>query len=135
MGDVVSFFSVPRKGRHVFFLSFCPSSHTPLLFVASNVANEVGVVAPESGEWQVIDLQEGCGLSTPTDEDDEFTFPMGTATAQLPYTSSTAEALLLASTNGSLSVFDITNQNNLEAFCIHQSSIAIVGRESYSVQD
>ena len=118
LGEVVSFFSVPNHGRHVFFTSFAPANgDTPLLCVASNVANDVGVVALESGEWQVIELQEGFGAACPTDEDDEFTFPMGIATVRLPENSSTTEALLLASTDGSLSTFRMLNQNTPNAFC------------------
>ena len=117
--DVVPFFSVPRLGRHVFFSAFC----SPLLFVASNVASEVGVVVLDHGVWQKIDLQEGFGASCPTDEDDEFTFPMGISTVLLPENSSTIQALLLVSTDGSLSTFSILNQNDEHAFSTAQTSI------------
>jgi hypothetical protein len=115
LGDVIPFFSVPKFGRHVFFTSFLRSTPHHLLTVAVNVGTDVGVVAkhPSVGEWSVIEFQEGCGASLPTDDDDEFTYPLGISVLQLP---SSSFRVLLASTNGSLSTFEFTHANDPNYF-------------------
>ena len=125
LGDVVSFFSVPKHGRHVFFTSFVPSNNdTPLLLVASNVSNDIGVVASIDDKWQVLDLQEGCNATTPTDDDDEYTFPTGIATILLPEGTLSSQALLVTSTDGSLCAFQVLSQNDADAFRLSQTSTA-----------
>ena len=49
LGDVVSFFSVPKAGRHVFVTAFLSSNvdGTPLILVATNVASDIGVITKE----------------------------------------------------------------------------------------
>ena len=116
--EVVPYFSVPRRGRHVFYTSYVRSApDVQLLVVGCNVSSDSAVVARIRdqqhhhpwGEWSIIDPQEGNAMTCPvSDEDDEFTFPCGFAAVRTcgwggeGGTAATARtALLLAATDGS----------------------------------
>jgi Ca2+-binding EF-hand superfamily protein len=111
-GDVVPFFTVPKCGRHVYFTAFLRSKQS-LIAVASNVGESVGAIARDGTTWTLVEFQEGSGATTPTNEDDEFTYPAGLAVVQLP---STSFRLLLAATDGSLSTFAFENENDPNCF-------------------
>ncbi|KAG7353438.1 zinc finger domain containing protein [Nitzschia inconspicua] len=110
-GDVVPFFTVPKYGRHVFYTCFVKSTSKQLLAVAVNVGTDIGVVAKDSdgGDWSVVEFQEGSSASLPTNEDDEFTYPLGISALQTP---SSSFRLLLASTDGSLSTLKFNHAND-----------------------
>lgn len=110
--DAVPFFAVPKYGRHVYFTSFLRSSQD-LIAVASNVGESIGAIAREGAAWTLIEFQEGSGATTPTNEDDEFTYPVGISIVQLP---SSSFRLLVAATDGSLSVFAFENTYDPNCF-------------------
>lgn len=112
LGDVVPFFSIPKHGRHVYFTASAPKQ---VVFVASNVASDVGVVA-NIPPWQICEIPEGDGIMTPTNEDDEFAYPTGLAILQVSKVGGTRPTLLLASTDGCLSAFSLLREDSLEYF-------------------
>ena len=109
LGDVVPFFSVPRGGRHAFHTAALPSRSSEMLLVGCNVANDVAVLyRRDGGDWDVLELIEGCQMSCPADEDDEFSYLMGLAVVMLPLGRDPALGHpfpLLASSDGSLTGF------------------------------
>ena len=114
--DVVPFFSVPKHGRHAFFTAFVDAvPNHQLILVAANVGSDVAVLTrgdDDGGDaaWHLAELDDGAGATTPTDDDDEFTFPTGLTTVQLP--SSAAFRLLVEATDGSTSSFGVVNTND-----------------------
>jgi hypothetical protein len=63
LGDVVPFFSVPRK-RTCFSLSFVETNADVSLLLVANVASEIGIVAKEGdGDWEIIEIPEGATSS------------------------------------------------------------------------
>ncbi|GFH51820.1 hypothetical protein CTEN210_08296 [Chaetoceros tenuissimus] len=115
LGDVVAFFAVPMFGRHVFYTTFLSKQN--ILLVGCNVTGEAGIVAETDGEWQVCELQEGDNATTPLTEDDEFTLPTGLSC--VPDGSSHLN-LVMSSTDGSLSVFDIEHIED-DKFAVSES--------------
>lgn len=117
LGDVVPFFTVPKRGRHAFATALVPpSTHNsnnnhnrpPLVFVAANVGTDVALVGPDvasdeaysssssnlDSHWRVLEIPEGQGVLTPTDKaTDEFYYPTGLAVVpvQATTTASTSE--------------------------------------------
>ncbi|KAL3936415.1 MAG: hypothetical protein SGBAC_008257, partial [Bacillariaceae sp.] len=112
LGDVVPFFSVPRGGRHAFFTSFVHSTKHPLCVVAANVGSDVAVLAEEDCSWAVVEFEEGNEPTTPTDDEDEFTFPIGIGVVPL---AAGFFQLLLPTTDGSLSTFTFQKEDEPEA--------------------
>ena len=119
-GDVVPFFTVPKFGRHVFFTSFLPHTGGKLIAVGTNVGTDIGAVSSKKDSdgindvcWQPVEFQEGATATTPTNEDDEFAFPLGISILQL---SSSSFRLLLAATDGSLSIFEYQHINDPKYF-------------------
>ncbi|CAJ1954588.1 unnamed protein product [Cylindrotheca closterium] len=112
LGDVVPFFSVPRSGRHAFFSFFVHPIKHPLCVVAANVGTDVAVLAEEDGSWAVIEFEEGNEPTTPTDDEDEFSFPIGVGVVPL---ASGFFQLLLPTTDGSLSTFTFRKEDEPEA--------------------
>jgi len=120
-GDVVPFFTVPKFGRHVFFTSFLPSAaRSELIAVGTNVGSDIGTIFAQNESndnndtyWQPVEFQEGAAATTPTNEDDEYAFPLGISILQL---SSSSFRLLLAATDGSLSTFKFQHKNDSEYF-------------------
>eukprot|EP00977_Amphora_coffeiformis_P022697 scaffold11309_cov145-Amphora_coffeaeformis.AAC.1 len=108
LGEVLGFFNIPKGGRHVFVTSLLPTSGSPILLMATNVASEIGIVAHEDNEWKLLDLTENSKAECPT-VDDEFTFPVGLACAAGP-------VVLLLNTDGSLSTFTPFCQGNDDFF-------------------
>ena len=121
-GDAVPFFAVPKFGRHVFFTASNPPStsageRATFLFVTSNVASDAVVIGQESGgSWQMIDIAEGSNITTPTDDDDMFTYPTGLAVVATSGAQADAPVLLLSNTAGSLSVFTFVNEDDDQFF-------------------
>jgi len=112
LGDVVPFFSVPRGGRHAFFTSFLHSVKHPLCVVTANVGTDVAVLAKEDDSWAVVEFEEGNEPTTPTDDEDEFSFPIGVGVVPL---ASGVFQLLLPTTDGSLSTFTFQKEDEPEA--------------------
>jgi len=120
-GDVVPFFTVPKFGRHVFFTSFLPSAaRSELIAVGTNVGSDIGTIIAQNQSnddndtcWKPVEFQEGAAATTPTNEDDEYAFPLGISILQL---SSSSLRLLLAATDGSLSTFKFQHKNDSEYF-------------------
>jgi Ca2+-binding EF-hand superfamily protein len=119
-GDVVPFFTVPKFGRHVFFTSFLPHTGGKLIAVGTNVGTDIGAISSKNDSdgindicWQPVEFQEGATATTPTNEDDEFAFPLGISILQL---SSSSFRLLLAATDGSLSIFEYQHINDPKYF-------------------
>ena len=120
-GDVVPFFSVPKFGRHVFFTSFLPSTtRSELIAVGTNVGTDIGAICSiDESEgsiktcWHPLEFQEGAAATTPTDEDDEYSFPLGISILQLP---SSSFRLIMAATDGSLSTFEYQHKNDPNYF-------------------
>ena len=120
-GDVVPFFSVPKFGRHVFFTSFLPSTtRSELIAVGTNVGTDIGAICSiDESEgsiktcWHPLEFQEGAAATTPTDEDDEYSFPLGFSILQLP---SSSFRLIMAATDGSLSTFEYQHKNDPNYF-------------------
>ena len=131
LGDVVPFFSVPKHGRHVYFTSFCPTKHVGVSFlvVASNVGSDIAVLAKTNDrEWAICEIPDGSNPTTPTDDDDEFTFPMGIATVTAA--GSGRQCLLLAATDGSLTNFQFTHEHDSDYFMLPSSSTASILSDS-----
>ena len=121
LGDVVPFFTVPKHGRHVFFTSFLKSKKQ-LCAVVANVGSDVVILSHVGSKWEMVELQEGSEVTTPTDEDDEYTFPVGVEITQI---ASGAFRLLLACTDGSLSCFSIENKEDPNYFFAPASTITL----------
>ena len=115
-GDVVPFFSLPKHGRHVFFTSILTETNPPLIVVAANVASDIGIIALDGNgtTWNVAELQEGNAAMTPTDDEDEFTYPVGIAV--LGTNSGSPYQLVLGATDGSLSIFNFMHEMQPDLF-------------------
>jgi hypothetical protein len=111
LGDVAPYFSVPRHGRHVFFTSALPTkpeNDTQIVLVGSNVSSDVAVLCRQNDQdWEVIDIPEGDNVTTPTDDDDEYMFPVGLAVAMVEKNGGQEPVLLVPITDGTLTSFDI----------------------------
>jgi hypothetical protein len=108
LGDVVPFFSVPKGGQHMFHTAVLSLRSSPMLFVGCNVSNDVAVVCRKDDNWEVFDLMEGCQMSCPADDEDEFLYLMGLVVVLLPFEHQRAmshPSPLLASSDGSLTGF------------------------------
>eukprot|EP00980_Cylindrotheca_fusiformis_P018604 scaffold6162_cov154-Cylindrotheca_fusiformis.AAC.14 len=114
LGDVVAFFSVPKSGRHAYFTSFVRSSKQTMCAVAANVGTDVGVLAKDDqdGTWAIVELEDGAEPTTPTNDEDEFTYPVGIAVV----TTFGSIQLLLPATDGSLSVFSFQHESEPNYF-------------------
>lgn len=108
LGDVVSFFSALKFGRHVYYTQYVKPqgvSESGLLLVGCNLTGEVGVVAKdEEGEWQICELQEGSNATAPITDEDEFTVPSGIVAS---VDENGRIQLLMSATNSSLNVLDL----------------------------
>jgi len=145
MSDVAPFFSVPKGGKHALFSTYASlalaisddfestadytSSCRGLLFVGCNLSSDVSVIAhfhmknESSPLWELLDMQEGSNATTPIDESDSFTFPVGLVLCTSPIILRSSvltekqngtQVLLLASNNGALSQFTINLQTDQE---------------------
>jgi Ca2+-binding EF-hand superfamily protein/uncharacterized membrane protein YgcG len=119
-GDVVPFWSVPRHGRHVFFTSILSSgtsgSFPVLIVVASNVASDIGVLAKTDNGWSPVEFQEGNAATTPTNEEDDFYFPVGISVVVTP---TGPIRLVLGTTDGSLSTFQFIHDRDPAMFTLN----------------
>ncbi|GAX23610.1 hypothetical protein FisN_12Hh182 [Fistulifera solaris] len=118
MGDVVPFFAPAKDGRHVFFTTtVANNSQCNIMLVASNVGSDVHVLSGEDpSSWVEVELPEGDNASTPTDEDYEFTYPTGLAVANVIQEEGCRPLVLLLSTDGSLSCFQLVHGANESFF-------------------
>jgi hypothetical protein len=113
LGDVFSS-SAAKCVRHVFYTAlFLPIYYdTSLLFVASNMESDVGVVTKEgNGKWLVSALKEASKATTPSNDDHEHAYPVSLAIMRI---NGTHQVLLLASTDGTFSFFRRSNINDNE---------------------
>ena len=102
LGDVVPFFSVPHSGRHVFYTQCIDS----ILVVGTNVASEIALLyMPDAS---LLELTEGAGATTPTTENDDFTFCVGLATV--------GNLLYISATDGSLTCLELRHLANSDYF-------------------
>jgi Ca2+-binding EF-hand superfamily protein len=121
---VAPFFSVVMGGRHVFLTTYIPvlassdntngSTCIGMLMVGSNLSNDVSVISQSASiknTFTLLDLADGEGISTPTDDDDEFTFPIGLATASATTNGLGKSVALLSNTSGGLEVLQMTHYN------------------------
>ena len=83
------------------------------MVVAVNVGSDVAVLAQDGSEWNVVEFQEGAAATTPTDDEDEFTYPLGISVVK---NASGTHQLLLAATDGSLSTFSFENESDPNCF-------------------
>jgi Zn-finger in Ran binding protein and others len=105
LGDVIPFFDVLPGQQHTFYVSTLAKGTLgnelpmPLVFVAANVGNDVALIGKDasSSAWSILEMEDS-GLSTPVNEDDDFSFPTG---IQLMSTGQ----LFLAATDASLSLY------------------------------
>ena len=108
LGDVVSFFSALKFGRHVYYTQYVKPqgmSGSGLLMVGCNLTGEIGVVAKDDeGEWQICELQEGSNATAPITDEDEFTVPSGLAAS---VDENGRIQLLISATNSSFTVIDL----------------------------
>jgi Ca2+-binding EF-hand superfamily protein len=108
LGDVVSFFSALKFGRHVYYTQYVKPqgmSGSGLLMVGCNLTGEIGVVAKDDeGEWQICELQEGSNATAPITDEDEFTVPSGLAAS---VDENGHIQLLISATNSSFTVIDL----------------------------
>ena len=131
LGDLVAFFSVPKGGRHVYFTSHCPTKQegAAFLVVASNVGSDIAVLAKQNdGSWAIAEIPDGSNPTTPTNEDDEYTFPMGIATVTAA--GSGRQCLILAATDGSLSTFQFAHEQDPTYFTLDTATTATVLSEA-----
>ena len=98
MGDVVPFFSVPKHGRHTFYTQFIDN----ILVVAANVGSEIALV--DLTDATLLELTEGSGATTPTTDDDDYTFCVGLATV--------GQWLYISATDGSLTCLKLQHTGN-----------------------
>eukprot|EP00978_Attheya_sp_CCMP212_P046305 scaffold383833_cov44-Attheya_sp.AAC.1 len=123
LGDVAPYFGVPKQGRHVYFTTFLKTqtgeNPIELLLVGSNVSSEIGVasISREENTWHIIELQEGNGATTPTNDEDEFFFPVGLGES----TVDSKHVFLLASTDGSIATFDLDHRDHPDFFNVQDS--------------
>ncbi|GAX15124.1 hypothetical protein FisN_12Lh182 [Fistulifera solaris] len=118
MGDVVPFFAPAKDGRHVFFTTtVANNSQCNIMLVASNVGSDVHVLAGEDpSSWVEVELPEGDNALTPTDDDYEYTYPTGLAVANIIQEGVCLPLVLLLSTDGSLSCFQLVHGANESFF-------------------
>ena len=122
--DVISFFTAPKFGRHVFYTTPLPISDT-VFCVASNLGSEVALLAPCVGdagmEWNVLELQEECKAMCPLTPEDDFSFSTGIATIA---NEEKQVLVLVSATDGSISVFGLLHRNE------EKYADLVVGKES-----
>ena len=124
LGDVVAFFTVPKYGRHVFYTSLvtCAKGDTLLMLVSINVGTHVAVIIKEGNkDWYVAELQEGSTATTPTNDDDEYAYPLGMAVVQV---NAKDQGLLLPTTDGTLSLFALSNSYDGDFFSLRNATPA-----------
>jgi Zn-finger in Ran binding protein and others len=113
LGDVIPFFDVPEGQQHTFYASTLAlgtlgnEQPMPMVFVAANVGNDVALIGKDvlSSAWSILEMEDS-GLSTPVNEDDDFSFPTGIVLM------STGQ-LLLAGTDASISLYTPPNEFSL----------------------
>ncbi|CAB9499361.1 Nucleoporin 153kDa [Seminavis robusta] len=127
VGDVVAFFSVPKHGRHVYFTSDCTTQQAGVSFfvVASNVGSDIALlIKVGADEWEIYEFPDGSNPTTPTDDEDEFMYPMGVGTLTAPGTGQ--KCLLVAATDGSLSTSLFSHEQDANFFIMPSSAATVL---------
>ena len=118
LGDVVPFFSVPKGGRHVFHTAILPTATSCTMLAGCNVGSDIALLCNQNDEWNIVELMEGSQMACPTDEDDEFLYPLGLSVVMSTMASSGQQHpfAMLASTDGSVMGFAPQHQTRGEGF-------------------
>ena len=118
LGDVVPFFSVPKGGRHVFHTAILPTATSCTMLAGCNVGSDIALLCNQNDEWNTVELMEGSQMACPTDEDDEFLYPLGLSVVMSTMASSGQQHpfAMLASTDGSVMGFAPQHQTRGERF-------------------
>ena len=121
LGEVCPYFIMPKGGRYVYYSCYIPILH--LVCIGCNVSNEVVLLGKQNKMYQVLNIDvETDGISAPLDPNDEYSNVIG-LTSTIDNTGKIY--IVLASTDGKVSCFDIAHKKDDKYAIISPKEIII----------